>query len=205
MNNPVRYVDPDGRAVAPSDWPPKWLEKWNRLNDREKNIIKWDVQFYKVIDINSNADLATTMTISIYGMNGKGDKSDAFRHALWQALNVQDVGKSFTQKWSDAHEYSTPAGEVRTDLYMDIHNNDVGIEIGKNNPDATPEELSEIILNRIDKGDLLIINNNNKLIKSDGSIIKNNDEIRRRETSKNIANEILKNVSNDKVNNYDYE
>ena len=28
---------------------------------------------------------------------------------------------------------------------MDIHNNDVGVEIGKNNPNASPEQLATII------------------------------------------------------------
>ncbi len=84
-----------------------------------------------------------------------------------------------------------PIDEISTDLYMDIHNNDVGIEIGRNNPNATPEELRDIILDRMDKGDFLIINENNKLIKSDGSQIKEGD-IRRRDTSREIGKEILK-------------
>lgn len=107
------------------------------------------------------------------------------------ATSTQEAGERFSQKWGDAHEYSTPIDEISTDLYMDIHNNDVGIEIGRNNPNATPEELRDIILDRMDKGDFLIINENNKLIKSDGSLIKEGD-IRRRDISREIGNEILK-------------
>lgn len=79
---------------------------------------------------------------------------------------------------------------------MDIHNNAVGVEIGKANPKASPEELKSIILDRMDKGDLLIINENNKLIKSDGGIIKSG-EIRREDTSKKIATEIIKDNKKD--------
>ena len=118
-------------------------------------------------------------------------------------MNTQDVGESFTEKWSDAHEYSTPSNEVTTDLYMDIHNNNVGIEVGKNNPDATPDELKTIILDKIKKGDLLIINSNNKLIKSDGGIIRNNSEIRRYDTSKKIGTEILKDPKGQKTKDYE--
>ena len=85
---------------------------------------------------------------------------------------------------------------------MDIHNNDVGIEIGKNNPNATPDELKKIITDRIDKGDFLIINSNNKLIKSDGSNVKNS-EIRRYDTAKKIGGEILKDPKGQKTTDYE--
>ena len=142
------------------------------------------------------------MTEATFGKQGKGDESDAFRHAFWQATNTQDVGESFTRKWSDAHEYGTPTNEVRTDLYMDIHNNDVGIEIGKANPKATHEELRDKILDRISKGDLLIINSNNKLIKSDGSGLKTS-EIRQRDKAHTIVTEVLKNPDYQKSKDYE--
>ncbi|QTY26821.1 hypothetical protein [Flavobacterium sp. CS20] len=172
------------------------------MNNKEKNIIRWDPQFYKAFDIEKNANSAFAMTEATFGKQGKGDESDAFRHAFWQATNTQDVGEGFTRKWSDAHEYGTPTNEVKTDLYMDIHNNDVGIEIGKANPKATPEELRDIILDRISKGDLLIINSNNKLIKSDGSGLKSS-EIRQYDTAKKIATEILKNPNDQRTKDYE--
>ena len=138
-NNPIFFTDPTGMAPEPPEWWTNGVAKWNRLNNAEKNIIRWDVRFYKANDIEKNADAASAMTEATFGKQGKGDESDAFRHAFWQATNTQDVGESFTRKWSDAHEYGTPTNEVKTDLYMDIHNNDVGIEIGKANPKATPE------------------------------------------------------------------
>jgi hypothetical protein len=201
LGNPVMFVDPDGRS--PQQWPPaveQQIDKWNKLNNKEKNVIRWDIQFYKALDIQENSEVAFSMTEDVYGSNGKGDESDAFRHAFFQAINTQDVGGRFTRKFSDAHEYSTPVDE-KSDLYMDIHNNDVGIEVGKNNPDATHEELKVIILDKIKNGELLIINGNNKLIKSDGTLIKAKD-IRRSEKSKEIFNEIKENP-NQKTENYD--
>ena len=176
-------------------WPPEWWtegwDKWDRLNDKEKEIILWDPQWYKVFDVEKNADIAMQQTVSEYGFQGKGDKSDAFRHAIWQALNVQSVGENFTRKWSDAHEYSTPPNEVRTDLYMDVHNNDVGIEIGKNNSSATLAQLVTIIKDQIALGKLIIIINDT-LKKSDGASI-TKSEIRRYNTSYAIAKSIVKN------------
>ncbi len=202
MQNPVRFIDPIGMEPEPPAWWTNGVAKWNRLNNAEKNIIKWDVRFYKVNDIEKNADAAFAMTEATFGKQGKGDESDAFRHAFWQATNTQDVGESFTRKWSDAHEYGTPTNEVRTDLYMDIHNNDVGIEIGKANPKATHEELRDKILDRISKGDLLIINSNNKLIKSDGSGLKTS-EIRQRDKAHTIVTEVLKNPDYQKSKDYE--
>src|SRR5690554_5031335 len=189
LNNPINFIDPDGRVAINVNGDPPY-KKWNKLNRQEKNIILWHPQFYKAKTIEKNAGGAFEMTKTTFGHQGKGDKSDAFRHAYWMALNTQEAGEEFSQKWGDAHEYSTPVNEVSTDLYMDIHNNDVGIEIGKNNPDASPEEIRNIILDRIDNGDLLIINENNKLIKSDGSLIQEG-EIRRRDEARQIATDII--------------
>ena len=141
------------------------------------------------------------MTEETYGKQAKGDKGDAFRHVLWQALNTQSVGEDFTRKWSEAHEYSTPLNEVTTDLYMDIHNNDIGVEIGIANPNASPDELKDIIVDRISKGNMVIIRNG-KLVKSDGSVLKKS-EIRQYNTSKKIAIEILNNPDGQKTKDYE--
>ena len=208
-DNLVKLIDPDGKILINAlGNPPKWwingVNRWNTLNNKEKQIIRWDVRFYKALSIEKNANAALEMTKKTYGKQGKGDESDAFRHAFWQATNVQSVGEDFTRKWSEAHEYSTPSSEVRTDLYMDIHNNEIGIEIGKSNPKATPEELRDIIVDRISKGDMIIINNKNKLIKSDGTGLKET-EIKKYFTSEKIATEILKNPNNQKTRDYEYE
>ena len=57
-------------------------------------------------------------------------------------------------------------------------------------------------MDRISKGDLLIINSNDKLIKSDGSGLKPT-EIRRYDTAKKIATEIIKNPSDQKSKDYE--
>lgn len=166
--------------------------QWNTLNHKEKNILLWNPMFFKALPIKNNAVVATEMATSIFGSEkgmGKGDKKDAFRHAFWMALNAQSVGKDFSQKWGDAHEYSTPKKETHLDLYMDIHNNDVGIEIGINNPNATPEQLRDIILDKMNNGDLIIINKDNNPIKSNGCSLKRTD-IRREHVAEKIANQI---------------
>lgn len=62
--------------------------------------------------------------------NGNGD---AFRHAIWNFGMTNDVGADFAKKWSDAHEYGT-SGQPAIERSMDLYNNSIGINLGKNNP-----------------------------------------------------------------------
>ena len=180
-------------SVTYYDSAPNWFSdsygRWERLNSKEKNIILWHDDWYKAKDVYLNSMTAEKKTQEVWGGNYKGDESDAFRHALWSALNAQKVGKAFALKWSDAHEYSTDKDEVDTDLVMDIHNNDIGVEIGFANPNVTIEELSTLIKARIAKGDLIIIRNG-KLTKSNGEELTTTG-IRRYDTSKEIKKSIL--------------
>ena len=180
MLNPVMLVDLDGRA-------PRAYETFNKLHKKEQQfILNNPILSCK---IQQNANSANEITKANFGYNGKGDESDAFRHAYWNAINAQVIGEEKTQSFGDAHEYSTPIGEIETDLIMDIHNNDVGIEIGKNYPNATPEELTEIIKEKILSGELIIIQDD-QLKKSNGDII-NENGIRRLQEAKKIGSHIL--------------
>lgn len=97
-----------------------------------------------------------------------GSRLDAFRHAFWMARMTQEIGPHRAFRLGKAHEKGNyrqfkkgrkedgwlpdePSGK------MDYLNNDAGIETGKRNPEATPEQLSEIILQMIAEGKLYII------------------------------------------------
>lgn len=60
------------------------------------------------------------------GTSGLNDKSDAFRHAFWQAINVQSAGATITSLFADAHESSTPT-QLLLEKQMDEYNNAIGI------------------------------------------------------------------------------
>jgi hypothetical protein len=62
--------------------------------------------------------------------NGNGD---AFRHSLWNYGMTIDVGSTFAKQWSDAHEYGS-SGQPAIERSMDLYNNAIGIQLGKNNP-----------------------------------------------------------------------
>ena len=55
-------VDPDGMEIEPPTWWTNGVAKRNRLNNKEKDIIRFDMRFYKANDIRKNAEAAFAMT-----------------------------------------------------------------------------------------------------------------------------------------------
>ena len=104
-NNPVRLVDVDGREPnLIQEWLPRILKKWKGLSRKEKSFINWDIRFYRLKTIETNAEIAQTTAKEHYPNDkGKGNKCDAFRHSLWQALNVQKEGENLARDWAIAH------------------------------------------------------------------------------------------------------
>ena len=77
-------------------------------------------------------DYAQKNYISSELHNGNGD---AFRHTLWCYGMVVDVGYDFAKKWSDAHENGA-VGQPSIEKQMDLHNNAVGLNLGKTYPNT---------------------------------------------------------------------
>lgn len=82
--------------------------------------------------IRANARAAEDEVIRLFGMNRVNDKSDAFRHALWLALNAKALGEVQARKWGEAHESEVPANKT-LEKQMDLFNNEVGIGLAEVN------------------------------------------------------------------------
>lgn len=81
------------------------------------------------LEFKKNADRASEMTKDLPGQrNGYGD---AIRHCLWSAMNQMDAGKDskVAKEFGDGHE-NVPNNPER-EKKMDLHNNSVGYELGK--------------------------------------------------------------------------
>ncbi len=85
--------------------------------------------------------------------NGAGD---ALRHAYFSALNVKDFGVGFAVPLGFAHEDYPENPPLEKE--MDLHNNQVGFDIAQQNPNATDEELGQLILDALNNGQLLVFN-----------------------------------------------
>ena len=90
-----------------------------------------------------------------FGYSGLGDRSDAFRHGIWNAEMTILIGENKAELFATAHE------DINTEGYesdgflktehrnMDLHNNGIGREIGKNSGSITENELADIIYGNI--------------------------------------------------------
>tara|TARA_R110002049_G_scaffold14680_1_gene61604 strand:+ start:204 stop:2111 length:1908 start_codon:yes stop_codon:yes gene_type:complete len=126
----------------------------NELNSQEKEIIKTNP--YKAYKIFKNRAVAVTETENRFGTNGLNDKSDAFRHAFFQAINSRDVGVSFAGDLADAHESETPL-RWNLEKLMDLKNNEFGLLKGSENPSANNQTISSLINQAVLDGDLVYL------------------------------------------------
>ncbi|MEM9438871.1 MAG: LysM domain-containing protein [Pseudomonadota bacterium] len=91
--------------------------------------------------------------------------NDAFRHTYWNALMTSRFGEDFAGSFATAHEaiLGNPADKEAMDLY----NNELGRRIATENPDASYEELADLVYGAIINGDAVVIDANGELAFSD--------------------------------------
>ena len=79
---------------------------WNSLTDSEKKLcIRYP---FAALKVNTAKNIATSKTESKFGMNGLGDRSDAFRHGIWNAEMTILIGKEKAELFAKVR-----AGQVR--------------------------------------------------------------------------------------------
>lgn len=125
------------------------IDIWNALTESEKKLcIRYP---FDALKVNTAKDIATTQTEAKFGSNGLGDRSDAFRHGIWNAEMTILIGKEKAELFATAHEDKDVTGN-ESDGYskvehrdMDLHNNEVGRAIGEKNSSASEDEIADII------------------------------------------------------------
>jgi len=98
-----------------------------------------------------------------------GGQVDAFKHAYWMALLVQEISARKARRLGIVHEkgdyiqFKRSRRKNKNAVHdeaasaMDLFNNEVGREIGLQHSGATPDEIREIILDAVLKGKMRII------------------------------------------------
>ena len=126
---------------------------WNALTETEKKLLIKNP--FDALKVNTAKNIATTQTEIKFGYSGLGDRSDAFRHGIWNAEMTILIGENKAELFATAHE------DINTEGYesdgflktehrnMDLHNNGIGREIGKNSGSITENELADIIYGNI--------------------------------------------------------
>lgn len=125
------------------------IDIWNVLTDSEKTLcIRYP---FDALKVNTARNIATEQTERKFGYNGLGDRSDAFRHGIWNAEMTVLIGSEKAELFATAHEDKDVTGN-ESDGYpktahrdMDLHNNEVGRAIGEENSERSEDEMADII------------------------------------------------------------
>lgn len=125
------------------------IDIWNALTDSEKTLcIRYP---FGALKVNTARNIATEQTERKFGYNGLGDRSDAFRHGIWNAEMTVLIGSEKAELFATAHEDKDVTGN-ESDGYpktahrdMDLHNNEVGRAIGEENSERSEDEMADII------------------------------------------------------------
>lgn len=134
-----------------------------RMSELEKDIFDNEMNFVQKIAYLKNAQSAewaaeAQFPTSLY--NGKGD---AYRHALFIALNARDLGPELAQRLANAHELNNNQGVLSKE--MDQRNNLIGLSIYDFLNKLPTDYISYIgmlhvtIHQYLDNGNFWIINN----------------------------------------------
>lgn len=132
----------------------------NRMSVTEKQIYE-SLSRIKQLSYLANAQFATWKAEELFPnwedqYNGKGD---AFRHAYWNAANVNDLGYTLTENLTTAHEDKPPSYTYSNkEQQMDLFNNQVGRDRW-NWPLDGYNSLEESILDAVNSGALRYLNN----------------------------------------------
>ncbi|EHI13059.1 DUF6973 domain-containing protein [Mycolicibacterium thermoresistibile] len=81
--------------------------------------------------------------------------NDAFRHAYWNALMTQRFGDEWAEKFATAHE-GIPRNYAASEA-MDLFNNEVGRNLAVANPDASKDELADLVEQAVRNGDTVVV------------------------------------------------
>jgi len=160
-NRPIDGIDLDGLEYA----------EYKTLTNAEKSIIfkPTAIGLLTVVrtshignTLTKNRKIAEDKTKENFGDNFANDESDAFRHALFNALNTQSLGEDLAKELGDAHEKLDDPEKLKDEanpIKMDLFNNAQGREIGKDNPDASVDELTKIVEDKRNTGELRVLQN----------------------------------------------
>lgn len=151
--------DPDGKL----DWEPDW--PFNKFTD-PKQVTATEgrmldrLSLFELRDLDQLTEAAKAEAIARFPPPHHPDDTadnhtDAFRHAYWNALMTQRFGNDWTRDFTTAHERLP--NNPSTAEAMDLYNNEVGRNVARAHPDATPAELADYVEQAVRQGDTVVV------------------------------------------------
>lgn len=90
------------------------VDIWNALTEAEKKLcIRYP---FDALKVNTAKNIATSQTEAKFGTNGLGNRSDAFRHGIWNAEMTVLIGKEKAELFATAHEDKDVTGTESDDI-----------------------------------------------------------------------------------------
>lgn len=124
------------------------------------------------------------MAENLHDKEVSGGQADAFRHAFWMALLVQEISARKANKLGKAHEKGNYRDFKKNRLEeeevpdkisseMDLWNNQAGILIGEKHCGSDKEQLKQFVIKAIRNGEMKIIKKDDEgnFLDRDGKII----------------------------------
>ena len=72
---------------------------------------------FDALKVNKAKEIATKQTERKFGKNGLGDRSDAFRHGIWNAEMTVLIGSEKAELFATAHEDKDTTGNEKRWIY----------------------------------------------------------------------------------------
>lgn len=151
--------DPGGTREWEPPWPFNMMTEPKHVTAAEARILD-ELSPLEMRDMDQIKEAAEVEAkVRFPPQNGVDDTADnhtdAFRHTYWNALMTQRFGEQWTRDFATAHE-RLPDNPATAEA-MDLYNNELGRQIAVNNPDATPEELANLVEQAVNGGDSVVI------------------------------------------------
>ncbi|MET4539306.1 hypothetical protein ABIE37_001078 [Arthrobacter bambusae] len=140
----------------PGDWDPlRFVVDQREVTEKEAELLNglgpFEMNAFKGI----HDDAFSTADDRFPSADRNDDQNDAFRHAYWNALMVKEFGADWAEDYATAHE-QLPGNPAPREA-MDLYNNEVGRNVAIANPDASAEELADLIEEAVNNGDTVVV------------------------------------------------
>ena len=160
------------------------FKQFKKLSRPEKCWVIWHPFVAKkayLISVEARKMTSQIKRDSVLIGNGNGQQVDAFRHTYWMALLSDAIGWRRARRLGIVHEkgnykdfkkrkHENGVVPDKISSEMDLHNNNVGIEIGKSSKNT---DYKTIVINAVKNGACRIIkaDKNGNYLDCDGNII----------------------------------
>jgi hypothetical protein len=143
-----------------TDWTPGGIaglftDERRKITEKEAEMLDglyaWELDSFNDIHNNSFEEADARFESA----DKDDDHNDAFRHAYWNALMVKEFGAEWAEDYATAHE-QLPVNQGPREA-MDLYNNEVGRNIAIANPDASAEELADLVEKAVKDGETVVV------------------------------------------------